>query len=76
MKNPPCMKDGQPCEERHPGCHDHCEAFIKWKEERNKEFLFNYEKNNKTTISERSKRVGWRNTKKNSQRPATNRRKY
>ena len=23
----PCVKDGVPCPDRHPGCQDHCKAF-------------------------------------------------
>lgn len=75
MKKAPCAGDGMElCKERYPGCHDHCERFRQWKEERNKEFLFNYEKNQGTPISDANLRRSWRNLRRRNER-ATNKNK-
>ena len=73
MKGPPCITEGMPCGERHPGCHDHCEEFRKWKEERTKEFLFNYQQNRVPLISTNSQRQYWRNLRLKNQERARNR---
>lgn len=28
---PPCYRNGTDCPKRHPGCHDTCEAWAKWR---------------------------------------------
>ena len=57
MRLPPCKG----CGKRVPGCHDHCKAFLKWKEEKSAETRDIIEKTALPPISEHSKRASWKN---------------
>lgn len=57
MNAPPCMPD---CPGRKSGCHDHCEKYLAWKEERQKvKAWLSHE--NRTVENEQVKRAGWKN---------------
>lgn len=56
MKKPPCAKD---CENRTPGCHDHCKLYKAWKEEQDEEKAA-LRKERESTIAEHAVKKIWR----------------
>lgn len=60
-KLPPCKG----CEERFPGCHADCERYKNWKTEHQARMEEKYaaKKLDESTISERSQRKHWQNSR-------------
>ena len=56
MKTPPCGKD---CQERKPGCHDHCEKYKAWHEELERAKAY-VRKENHVETNEKARAAGWR----------------
>ena len=76
VKKAPCAGENMElCKDRYPGCHDHCERFKAWKEERNKEFLYNYEQTKMPPISDASRKRYWENLKRRNDGASNKRRK-